>query len=85
MVKGKSEPIPVFKPYKQMQRSVLWDKVKQSIKKISKVYGRKAELAGILQSFKERRGVVVLEGDTGLGKTLLLDFVLPSAVESGYR
>lgn len=73
-VKGKLEPVAVFGPTvpKKTGTSVLWDKVKSSVKSTSAIIGRDAELAIIERILNEKQGIIMIEGDSGMGITYLL-------------
>lgn len=73
MVKGKSEPVPVFKPFKsQKNKSVIMEKIKHSLKQHRNILGRREELKAIKELMTTAHGTLIIEGDAGLGLLLFL-------------
>lgn len=68
MVKGKSEPVPVYKPTKSnanknnATKSLLWDKIQKKIIKHKNIYGRKNQVTKINEVLDEGKGVIIIEG-----------------------
>jgi ABC-type oligopeptide transport system substrate-binding subunit/class 3 adenylate cyclase len=71
MVKGKSQPIPVFAPMAFRERR------QRGVRAAPAMIGRTAELAALRERIgrlaQGAGGVAVITGDVGMGKTLLID------------
>lgn len=67
MVKGKVEPVPIFHPCKQEKKSLLWDRLKQSLEAPKAIYGRQAETEAITELIARDKGIMVIQGDAGIG------------------
>lgn len=78
MVKGKAEPVPIFRPSKLEKKSILWDKLKQSVKP-QKIYGRMKQTAEIAIAIGKNDGVILIQGEPGIGKSVMLDYVMAEA------
>jgi hypothetical protein len=79
MVKGKAEPVQIFRPAKKEQKSLLWDRLRQSVKAEKKIVGRQIELEAISQVINKGEGGIVIVGEPGVGmrgKGVILNFFL---------
>jgi predicted ATP-dependent serine protease len=66
MVKGKAEPVPIYRPAKAEKKSMLWGKLKQSVKP-QKIYGRMKQTAAISKALSKPDGVILIQGEPGIG------------------
>ncbi len=73
-MKGKVDPVPIFRPTKKDTKSVLWDKLKQVVKAPRAMYGRQVEMDTINELLTKQEGALFLLGDAGIGKSVLLDY-----------
>lgn len=83
MVKGKAEPVPIFRPSKFEKKSLLWDKLKQSFAVPKAIYGRQTEINILSEVLEQGSGVIVIQGEPGIGKSILLDHLQAEANELG--
>ena len=86
-VKGKSDFIPVFQPVGEKHRSqnVLWDRVKARVKPKKVLIGRDAQINVINSVFNIGSGIIVLEAEIGMSKSMLLHHVEHISSKEGVR
>ena len=74
-VKGKTKPIPIFQPSVLSPQSPLWERLKLFVQPGKAIYGRDSEIALIESVMVSKAGIVLIEGDVGIGKTILLQHI----------
>ncbi|MFN8456133.1 MAG: AAA family ATPase [Anaerolineae bacterium] len=82
MVKGKSQPISVFAALSvqtQAERPAY-----KEMPAVERIFGREAELAHLRDTLGAGQGkIIILTGDVGMGKTLLIDVLRAETFEAG--